>query len=253
MHPCRYGDDSNPEEVMRNALESSRCDPPFRMSEHFWPSWRRIYEQSWWIASELARRQSRLRIVETHPGDGMYDCLHLGDDGAGFGTVGTVALNRHGTLHAEGSNTENLTWADALAAGGPHDIVHELERRMRWKVTSADPTTARSLAYRGISRLLTRVINERDHWTVRQVSPGNSWLDFSEDDLVHEFPQASGIRGELAVDRPGLWAVLKDDKVVELVGENGLLFRRGQDPLDLMTVYRTHKRIDNVVDQFFEI
>lgn len=38
--------------------------------------------QSWWIASELARRNPHLFIHEWHPGAGGYDCLGLVDDRA---------------------------------------------------------------------------------------------------------------------------------------------------------------------------
>lgn len=39
--------------------------------------WRMINVQSWWVASKLVRRHPQLGLIETHPGDGMYDCLSV--------------------------------------------------------------------------------------------------------------------------------------------------------------------------------
>lgn len=222
------------------------------MIEQLGLSWRRVYEQSWWIGSELARRQSRLRITETHPGDGLYDCLSIGDDGVGPGVDGTISLNRHGTLHTHGGPIDNLTWMHAVAAESPHDVVRELEMRMRWDVPGAPPTTPRSLAYRAISRLLTRTLNDREEWRVRQASKDNHWLPVPIDDLRRRFPQASSTLEGLVEGRPGAWAILRNGDPAALVIEDGTL-HRASDVVDLMPVYRGRRRLDDVVDLVAEV
>jgi hypothetical protein len=221
------------------------------MSEPISPSSRRIYEQSWWIGSELARRQSRLRLIETHFG-GIYDELRLIPDIFPYPNDGTISMNRAGSIHTfvgdDPDGPANLTWADALAAESPHEIVRELERRMGWNVTSADPTTPRTLAYRAISSFLTRTINERESWMVRQLEPDNGWLYYPEEKLAVEFPTVGSAYGDLAQGRPGLWAMLREEKVTLVVGEDGRLHRREEEVVDLMPVYQKRKRIDDVVE-----
>jgi hypothetical protein len=219
----------------------------------FVPSSRRIFEQSWWIASELARRQSHLRVFESHFG-GIYDQLLIAPDLVPIPFEGSVDLNREGTLHthvAGDDGMNNLTWADALAAESPHHIVQELERRMGWKVRSADATTTRSLTYRVLSRLLTRTLNDRETWAVRQIGPDNGWLNYPKEQLMLEFGSASAQYGHLAVGRPGLWAVQRDEKVVMVVGEDAQ-FHPGGSPIELMPTYEKRKRIDDVVGLMME-
>lgn len=221
------------------------------MSEPISPSSRRIHEQSWWIGSELVRRQSRLRLVETHFG-GIYDELRLGPDVVPLAHYGTISMNRAGSIHTflddDTDGPANLTWAAAVAAESPHEIVRELERRMGWNVTSADPTTPRALAYRAISSFLTRTINDRETWSVRQLEPDNGWLYYPEETLAVEFPTVGSSYGNLAQGRPGLWAMLREERVALVVGEDGRLHRRDEEVVDLMPVYQKRKRIDDVVE-----
>src|SRR4051794_35374654 len=67
------------------------------------PPRRFILMQSWWLASRLVRRHPELKLIETHPGGGQYDCLTLRKD------QGTrVDINRVGSIHVF-SESDHLT------------------------------------------------------------------------------------------------------------------------------------------------
>jgi hypothetical protein len=98
--------------------------------------------------------------------------------------------------------------------------------------------------------LLTRVLNDRQDWRVRQVYPGNGWIQLPEEVVRRRFPSAALLYGEPSEDRPGLWAIFRDGVAVALVDETGFLHRGDEEPMQLWSRYAVRRRIDDVVDVF---
>src|SRR5262249_49627678 len=136
---------------------------------------RLIAAQSWYVASELVRRHPNLRITETHPGGGEYDCLSLHQpDG-----YGVVHLNRAGRMHVARPRTpgfQPISWTATLSfsANGDlshhdvHPVVETLEHAAGLSTPhSMPPLVPATLTYRVIARVLGWLINEKDTWDAR--------------------------------------------------------------------------------------
>ena len=52
----------------------------------------------WWVVSEVIRRHPELKVEETYPMDGFYDCLTI--YGVTNGQQVHIDLNRNGSIHA---------------------------------------------------------------------------------------------------------------------------------------------------------
>ena len=81
----------------------------FHIQERF------VIAQSWWLATELVRRNTQLRILEWHPGGGQYDALGLLDETRG---KVIVSLNRRGgRIHVEESHDFSpVEWSEVFAS-----------------------------------------------------------------------------------------------------------------------------------------
>jgi hypothetical protein len=217
------------------------------------PAQRFVIAQSWWIASELARRHPEYVVHEMHPGGGSYDCLAL----LIVGQHPAVQLNRGGTIHVMDNPAYRRYWRDALASGTPHALVKEIEAAASLNLARKAPaTTSRTLAYRFIAALMTMTVNDRHVWDAR-----NEFIDSSSDDetvlngYIDAFPD---VRHDFTTTEPiGLWqepyshfwAILRDEKPVAIVSIDGRFYRK-EHAMDLMPAYKAHNRaiIPLVVD-----
>lgn len=116
------------------------------MTDDLVPILQLLEAASWRLAAELLRRSpARLRLIETHPGGGQYDCLtlldraHLGDGEA----VGSLYLNRVGRAHVfsrfdgtpldlpanDGGPISFEVWPALMAAEDPRDVVRDVAAR----------------------------------------------------------------------------------------------------------------------------
>jgi hypothetical protein len=215
----------------------------------FHPAPRFITEQAWWIASELARRNSRLRILDAWPLDGFYHGLEIGEPG----TPQHVFLNRLGSIHVFGTdNSDNgFSWAAALGGESPHEIVKSIETTMRWTTTAADPTAPRSLTYRALSSFLTQRLNDRHRWDAvlpYTANLTNGQLD-DEAELLDNFIGARRILDSDADEYPlaRFWCLMRGRELLAVLHDSALLLQRASEPIALMPTYRKRRRLLDVV------
>jgi hypothetical protein len=155
--------------------------------QHDVPAPRFVIAQSWWIASELVRRHPQLRLIETHPGGGQYDCLSLLADENGQWRQ-LVHLNRNGSIHASDAGI-SCSWLDAFTAPGGHDIVRRLEEQTGiGKPASTPPTGPHVLTYRIIARVLTALVDDRRSWDARNGQIDSSGYGGGRRPELEQFP-----------------------------------------------------------------
>jgi hypothetical protein len=114
---------------------------------------------TWYIAAELVRRNpQRLRVIETHPGGGQYDCITLLTRSADPQRV--ADMNRVGSLHTDMQVDGRDRWAsfDWLQVLQLNDIREDLIRPIEARFGLASPkksppTTQQSIGVRMLARL----------------------------------------------------------------------------------------------------
>ena len=98
----------------------------------FEPSRMLLEVASWRVASDIVRRHPQVRVIETHPGGGQYDCVQLllqPDKGT---ASPSIVLNRAGSAHIQFGDYDSKDmswtgfWTDYLAADDPRDVVRRL-------------------------------------------------------------------------------------------------------------------------------
>jgi hypothetical protein len=118
---------------------------------------------SWRLASELVRRHPvTTRMIHTHPGGGLYDCLTITSP---TGDGGTVHLNRNGTIQVHArfdgradERWEPTDWDDYLRAD-PRDFLDRLERACGLPSPAHVPSsTPATLTYRLLAALATTAV-----------------------------------------------------------------------------------------------
>jgi hypothetical protein len=118
---------------------------------------------SWRLASELVRRHPRTtRVIHTHPGGGLYDCLTITSP---TGDGGTVHLNRNGTIQVHArfdgrpdEDWEPTDWDDYLRAD-PRDFLDRLERACGLPTPAHVPSSRpATLTYRLLAALAATAV-----------------------------------------------------------------------------------------------
>lgn len=143
---------------------------------------RLIILQSWWVASELVRRNPGLGIIESHPAGGLYDCLSIGHWDSAMKTV--IDLNREGSLHVHPHHLSVMTWEGEAEAVDRREVVRRLEGLAGLHPSGATPRTTRKvLAYRIAYQMLLVGLNDKDCWDVRNARIDTSGFSGSTGDL----------------------------------------------------------------------
>lgn len=216
----------------------------------FTPARRFLLAQWWWIASELARRSSTLRLM-TFPS--MHDPIELrlrvrstrDSRNVTFNTTGGVILYRNDTV-------QRLAHADLFTTNSPHDVVKHIELELGWAgPTSA--TTPRSLAYRLIAGVMGAKINDRHTWAVEEIRMEDQYEIHRRfhafGTLLHTFETLdphSLIFDD--PDTPAIWELRRDDTPVAVFVEDGAMFQRGKKRLDLAAFYSNrHRNFDETL------
>ncbi|GAA3917678.1 hypothetical protein [Microbacterium invictum] len=221
-----------------------------------WGATRIALAQSWWIASELVRRQPQLLAYEMHPGGGQYDVLCVTDPASfsphlASGDLPRVMLNRNGTLQVhQGAKAEVVaTWIQALESPTPYSIVKDLERRAGWPPPQTTPaTTKRALAYRLFASALTMTLNDRFRWDVRSEFLDTSEYGAPRAGYLAAFPVAvESARTTPTLGIPGepeshFWALRRGAETVVIVSIDGQAYFADGKQADLMTEYHKHNR-----------
>lgn len=212
------------------------------------PAPRFVLAQAWWLASELCRRNSQLRIVDAWPLDGFYHGLEVGvhqnEDHVFMNLLGRIHQNPH-SFTAE---FEPIEWSRALGAESPHEIVKEIERNMRWTSTTTVSTTPRSLVYRCIASILATRINDRERWEVADAFTAGGFVEWPE--FLDEFEGCRlALQKDTIADPPPstrVWALKRGRAIVSVLSDMGILFHRDSAQQDLMAAYRSRRRLDDV-------
>lgn len=213
--------------------------------------------QSWWIGSELARRNN-LELYEMHPGGGMYDNLALVRRTSHGSFEALVSLNRHGSISGP-EGRRPTSWSEVFAAQDPHAVVHQIEASAGLGPSSRPSTTRRALAYRVIAHVLGSVVDDRHRWDARM-----GFLDTSNEDgcaplpaLERQFPGAVRHAERLPRSMPfgepwrHLWILLRDSAPVAVISDDARVFSSHvEESVDLMHLYTAaQRRLRPVVDR----
>lgn len=199
--------------------------------------------QSWWIASELVRRHPHLLIVEHHP-MGFYDSLGI-IDLKSDNRDPVVDINRPGSVHVHSSDEfESIGLVEALSFSNAHTVVKRVETAARWGTPAISPkTTARSLSYRVIARVLASMVNDRHEWEIRSEWWGDDPFrsDLEALPFAHHLANTAPKLGIQAEPFSQLWVLKRDhspvaifDSVGRVVTESG--YR------ELLPIYRRTNR-----------
>jgi hypothetical protein len=140
---------------------------------------------TWKLVAELIRRhhaQVDLRIYETHPGGGLYDCLSLFAGAFPSGThlcdfnQASAHLHAFGKVSSPRCNLEDLRWPDGndyvlayLRSEDPKEVVDQIGSILGLPVSGkvVPPITAPVLAARLIAEIMSRSMLDRFGFDVR--------------------------------------------------------------------------------------
>ena len=212
---------------------------------------------SWQIAVLLLRlHPERLRLVETHPGGGTYDCLSLYD--RSDHTRGDLRLNRGGSatvMHRfDGSSgPDDMTqwrslWSEALAAD-TRTVVEELARMSRLPdVKRVPPSNPEVLSFRLLSAFLSTKAFSSTIWESRMGytdTSGHFLGDPIRHDLFAPFPELQkrlGARQDddfLGIPAYRFWFLLRgEEPVLGIEVTTGVIEATNGHRHDLMELYR---------------
>jgi hypothetical protein len=156
------------------------------MSEPFSLSSRYYVPAYWWVATELARRNPQLELIETYPLDNFYDCLTLHGESS-LGLV-HIDLNRLGSVHVHPDHIGLMSGAEIAASDDAHWAVKEIERVAGLAPNETAPSSgARIITLRLMARVVNYLVNDRATWTLRMLSPngyGWSFALFPDEDIL---------------------------------------------------------------------
>lgn len=207
-----------------------------------------VTAQSWWIAAELVRRNTCLRIRESHQGGGQYDSLEILDLSR---EKAVISLNRQGgRIHVlESPDFEPLEWVEVFSSS-PHSIVVRIEKSAGLSSPAqAPPTTRHTLTYRIIAAILAQMVNSRLIWDARSAFEDTSGYGGGPiESIFTDFPTAA--RQREAIGRVAFlgdpsyafWSILRDGKVMAVLDQEGMLHLKRCEPVDLMRIFRDNKR-----------
>ena len=222
------------------------------------PNARLINAESWWLASEVARRHPELIIYEMHPGGGGYDVLSLGapewfssscneEPGPKMDLVRNGRLHVHKSSSYEGSRVL-ATWADVLSGEDPHVWVLRIESELQLKHPKPSPlTTSKTIVYRTIAQILAMTVHDRDFWDARSEFCDSTGDDRNFRNYLDSFPGArEDCRALSRLDVSGqpeanFWGLLRKTEVVALFSTDGIVYA-GNNRVELLKVYESFGR-----------
>jgi len=216
---------------------------------------------SWRVATEIARRHPQVRLIETHPGGGQYDCLHiLLEPEKGTASHG-IALNRPGSAHIQfgGYDSKDISWTgfwtDYLAADDPRDVVQRLCGLARLPQVSQLPRSTRPvLAYRFVAAFLASTVFGRARWECRSGYFDSSGEDCSlRDDWFAAYPKARtrllDLRSDDFLREPGyrFWFLVESGEPKLCLETTSLAWDLHANEFDLKKLYGVRRRVWPVV------
>jgi hypothetical protein len=209
----------------------------------FLPAARVVHAQTWWMASELARRNQKVLVRHTFPFD-FYTGLELRE----AGSPDFVFLNFGGAIHLLHHGQQvRISASVALEAQSPHAVIQRIEQVMGWR-GKASATTAKLLTYRVIAALLALKQNARLPHTVTAME---SWGrgDFPAEYAVFPSANTEAVNSldEAAVP-VGMWVLRAGGTAIAVFSDRARLYVPKQLKHDFMSVYRESGRnLDAVI------
>lgn len=219
-----------------------------------------IEAASWRLVAEILRRHPYLRVTETHPGGGQYDCLSILLGSEASEAHSQIALNRAGSVHFL-LGADHLTWSefwnDYLSASDPVHIVREVCAKARLPaVRRLPPSTPAVVIYRFIAAFMATSVLGRVSWECRNgyhdsSGPGDSC---ERRDWFAIFPAAlARLSVRLPNDPLGepayrFWFICKSCRPQLCLETTGHAWDLGGAKFDLMKLYRMRRRIWPVVN-----
>ncbi len=220
---------------------------------------------SWRVAAELVRRHpARLRVIETHPGGGQYDCLTIIDREANDG--GCITLNRVGGVHVlrrfddprvvQPYDRYHDFWGAYLEAS-PRKVLRALERRAGLPdVSSVPATTPSTLSIRFAAACVAPTAFGIRRWEWRNGFEDTSgWVGGPREELFTAFPIIAARRAIRDDDDPlapehRFWFLLRDDEPITAMEATGTAWTREGRRVALIEAYRSAgRRLLPVVDE----
>jgi hypothetical protein len=225
--------------------------------EQVWePARRFVLAQSWWIASEIARRHPKLLLIETHPGVGQYVCLTLIRN-APEGTTSLIDFKGVGRIHVHvADGFEPITWIEAFAAEGGHDVVRRLELAAGLTpLPKAPPTGTRIVTYRAIARVLSSLVEDRHIWDGRNGQIDSSGYCSGQRSELAEFPSVVAALGDrrpddlFGVPAYRFWILFRDGEPVAVFDTDGRLHLRDRSPTELLPIYKRTRSLTATIGE----
>lgn len=212
---------------------------------------------SWRIINELHRRHpTKFKVIETHPGGGMYDCLSISSTGDKE-PKHIADFNRAGRLHIferfnDGKETEPFDiWPEILRKeGNLQHIFDKVTEMLGLSIPKKrPPSTPTTLVYRFISEFLTHTAFGVDDWSCRNGFFDTSGYGGGVSSVFDEFPQAQErFRVELKDDvfqEPAyrFWFLRKNEKPVLCLETIGTVWNKKGKEFNLAELYPDKRQV----------
>jgi hypothetical protein len=189
---------------------------------------------SWDLAARLADvGPPDVRVYETHPGGGQYDCLTLA------GAQCHIDINRTGSIHVHrGAEIGPLDWRPRIGEpNGTAQLAEQIGTAFGWRMEQ--PTmTARSLTYRLLARALAARVFDDGTWDARAQT-----LDTADAGGGLRWPVPSPEMGRIPANQ--VWVLTRDDDPMSWLWDGWAWNARG-DRTDLVSRFIDGGRIDEL-------
>lgn len=223
---------------------------------------------SWHMAAELVRRDPVLRLIQTHPAGGTYDCLTLLGGTGPEPRNGKLFLNRPGSATvftrfdgrlAPEAEWQLDVWPLMASTSDPRSTVDRVCDLSGIPKPPALPVSTRAVvSFRFIARVLQHSLFSRAQWRCVNAYHDSSGTDGSSlnEQLFENFPTARRAAEErrpddvLGVAAYRFWFLTKDQTPLLCISSDGLLWNTGGQRLDLFARYRNSGRnIERLVNE----
>jgi hypothetical protein len=220
---------------------------------------RTLYEIiSWNLMAELLRRHPEAgSLIETHPCDGMYDCLTL------FQKETVACLNRGGSFTvfqgADARVEREHIWLPSLCENGFRKVLDAMTAALGLSLPDKlPPTTPEVLTYRIIAMLLAQNAFQKSPLNCLNGQLDTSgYGDQSEREAWFEAVSAAK-QSRDAMDRSKclmgnpryhFWFLIRDQRLAFALSTDGMAYTKSGKAVDLMTSYRATQRLEPVAGE----
>lgn len=195
---------------------------------------------SWEVAARIVSANPALRIYETHPAGGTYDCLSVG------GPNVHIDINRAGSIHVHRSpGGEKIglipaqEWTTALLTKGTAQRIADQVVEFCRIAVDQPGVTPWLLTYRVIARTLASRVFDSTGWDARQ-----QFEDTSGYSIGIRWPVPSPEMGMIPANL--MWVLLRGEQRIAWLWDGWAWTARGER-LNLIAAYNSGARIDDLV------